>query len=424
MNKIYWILVVALFLSCELLGQQVRKSTFEDVLLKNATIVTITNGTIEGDLLIKNGIIAEIGTSLSANGLSEIDCTGKFIYPGFIDGGTQLGLVEISSVSLTRDSDELGDYTPHMQALTAVNPNSVSIPVTRVNGVTTVFSKPTGDLFPGTGAVIDLHGYTPDQMYAGSKAVLMNFPSTGRRGRWDRRSEEDITKDNEKAMKKLKKFWDQAKIYSQINQTGGDYNPQLAAMVPVLKGDAPLMIEVNKKSDILNAIEWVNKQSIKAIFTGVSEGWRVADSLAKYKIPVITGPVLQVPSRASDKYDVSYSNPGKMLKAGVKVAIRTNETENVRNLPFNAGFAAAYGMGIDEALRAITITPAEIFGIADKYGSLEKGKVANLFVCDGDPFETKTQIQHLFIRGWNVPLESRHTLLYDEFLERDPGIKK
>jgi len=424
MKKLTLIIALALLFSVSSYSQQVKKSTYGDVLLKNATIVTVTNGTIKGDLLVKDGLISKIGNGLTAAGATEIDCTGKFVYPGFIDGGTQLGLIEISAVSLTGDSDELGDYTPHMQALTAVNPNSVSIPVTRVNGVTTVFSKPTGDLFPGTGALINLHGYTPDQMYAGAKGVLMNFPSTGKRGRWDRRSEEDIAKDSEKAMKKLKDFWSQAKIYANINQTGGVYNPQLAAMVPVIKGDSPLMIEVNKKADILSALKWVNENDIKVIFTGVSDGWRVADSLAKYEIPVITGPVLQVPSRGSDKYDVLYTNAGKMQQAGVQVAIRTNETENVRNLPFNAGFAAAYGMGIEEALKAITIVPAQIFGVADQLGSLEEGKVANLFVSDGDPFEPKTTIEHLFIEGWNVPMESRHTLLYDEFLNRDPGIKE
>ncbi len=424
MKKITLIIALALLFCVSSYSQQVKKSTYNDVLLKNATIVTVTNGTITGDLLIKDGVIAKIGKSLSAAGATFIDCTDKFVYPGFIDGGTQLGLIEISSVSLTQDADELGDYTPHMQALTAVNPNSVSIPVTRVNGVTTVFSKPTGDLFPGTGALINLHGYTPDQMYAGAKGVLMNFPSTGKRGRWDRRSEEEIKKDGEKAMKKLKDFWSQAKIYAGINQTGGKYNPQLAAMVPVIKGESPLMIEVNKKADILSALKWVNENDIKVVFTGVSDGWRVADSLAKYEIPVITGPVLQVPSRGSDKYDTAYTNAGKMHKAGVQVAIRTNETENVRNLPFNAGFAAAYGMGVEEALKAITIVPAQIFGVDDQLGSLEEGKVANLFVSDGDPFEPKTTIDYLFIEGWNVPMESRHTLLYDEFLERDPGIKE
>jgi len=184
------------------------------------------------------------------------------------------------------------------------------------------------------------------------------------------------------------------------------------------------LVEVNKKEDILAALKWVSENDIDAIFTGVSEGYRVADSLAKYNIPVITGPILNNPSRDSDHYDVGYSNAGKMQKAGVKVAIRTNETENVRNLPYNAGFAAAYGMGWKEAFKAVTIVPAEIFGIADKYGTVERGKVANIFVATGDPFETSTEIKFLFIKGWKVPLESRHTLLYDEFLERDPGLQK
>jgi len=195
-------------------------------------------------------------------------------------------------------------------------------------------------------------------------------------------------------------------------------------LVPVANGEAPLLIEANKEEDILAAISWVNKNKVKAIFTGVAEGYRVTDSLVKYNIPVITGPILNNPSRDSDNYNVGYANAGLMQKAGVKVAIRTNETENVRNLPYNAGFAAAYGMGWREAFKAVTIIPAEIFGIDDKYGTIERGKVANIFIADGDPFETKTTISHLFIKGWKVPLESRHTLLYDEFLDRDPGLEK
>jgi len=260
-------------------------------------------------------------------------------------------------------------------------------------------------------------------MYAGFKAPLLQFPSSGKRGRWDRRSEEDVKKDAKKALTKLNKFWKSAQVYSRLGATDA-YNPQMAALVPVMKGEMPLLLEVNKKSDILNALEWVNKNEIKVIMTGMAEGYRVLDSLVKYDIPVITGPILDNPARDSDKYDISYANAGKMQKAGLRVAIRTNETENVRNLPYNAGFAAAYGMGFTEAFRAITQVPADLFGIGDEYGSLEKGKIANLFVTNGDPFETKTQVQHLFIRGWKVPLESRHTLLYDEFLERDPGLQK
>lgn len=431
MNKLY-ILLIGLCFGFTAQAQMVKKSQNGSFLLKDATLHTVTNGTVQGDLLIKDGMIAEIGTVSGADaGTTTIDCSGKHVYPGFIDGGTNLGLSEVGSISLTRDYSELGDFTPHMQALTAVNPNSVSIPVTRTNGVTTVIAKTGGGLFPGTAALINLHGYTPNQMYAGFKGVQMNFPSTGKRGRWDRRSAEDIKKDGEKAMKKMNGIWDKARQYAAIdsaakatNQKMDDYNPQMEALMPIVRGEAPLMIEVNKDGDIKSAIKWVKENKLNVIFTGVSEGYRVTKELAESGIPVITGPVLSVPGRSSASYDVSYKNASIMHKAGIKVAIRTNETENVRNLPFNAGFAAAYGLGVEEALKAITIVPAEIFGVADKMGSLEQGKIANLFVSDGDPFETKTTIEHLFIEGYSVPMESRHTLLYDEFLERDPGLDR
>ncbi|MDF1695074.1 MAG: amidohydrolase family protein [Saprospiraceae bacterium] len=431
MNKLYILLIFIVFgFSAE--AQMVNKSQKGTFLLKDATLHTVTNGTIQGDLLIKDGKIAEIGTITQMDaGSTTIMCTGMHVYPGFIDGGTNLGLSEVGSISLTQDYRELGDFTPHMQALTAVNPNSVAIPVTRTNGVTSVISKTAGGLFPGTAALINLHGYTPNQMFAGFKAVQMNFPSTGKRGRWDRRKPEDIKKDGEKAMKKMNDIWDKARQYAAIdsaakatNQKMDDFNPQMEALMPIVRGEAKLMIEVNKDNDIKAAIKWVEKNKLDVIFTGVSEGYRVAKELAKSGIPVITGPVLSVPGRSSASYDVSYKNPSIMHKAGVKVAIRSNETENVRNLPFNAGFAAAYGMGVEEALKSITIIPAEILGVSDQLGSLEKGKIANIFISNGDPFETKTQIEHLFINGYKVPMESRHTLLYDEFLERDPGAGK
>lgn len=427
--KKHFILYLSMFLTCTVaFSQQVEKSVYGTFALTNATIETVTNGITEGTLVIRDGKISGIGRDVRIPGDAQvIDCSGLFIYPGMIDAGTKLGLTEVGSISLTQDYNEVGDFTPHANALTAVNPNSVLIPVTRVNGVTTVLTVPGSGLFPGTASLIHLHGYTPEQMYAGFSAVTMNFPSTGRRGRWDRRSEEEVKKESEKALKKLDELWDRSKSYAELtkNKTGMmDYNPEMDAMVPAVRGEAPLLIEVNSRDDILSAIKWVGKNGVKAIFTGVSEGWRVADSLAAAGIPVITGPVLATPGRSSDKYDTAYRNAGVMQKAGVMVAIRTNDSENVRNLPFNAGFAAAYGMGRKEALRAVTIVPAQILGVDDRIGSLEVGKVANVIVSDGDPFETKTQFHHLFINGWKVPLESRHTLLYDEFLERSPGLRE
>jgi imidazolonepropionase-like amidohydrolase len=395
-------------------------------LLKNATVVTVTKGTLNNtSVLLENGKISQIGTGVTSSDAEEIDCTGLFIYPGIIDGGTRLGLVEVSSVPETVDYAEIGNVSPNMQALTTVNPNAEAIGVTRVSGVTTVLTVPSGGLFPGTAALINLNGYTPDQMYGGFKAVAMSFPSSGRRGRFDRRSDENIKKDGEKAMKEASEIWENAKSYLELKNSGAEltYYPEMEQLSKVISGELPLLIEVNAASDILNAIKWVDGKNIKVIFTGVAEGWRVAEQLAKSKIPVVTGPVQALPTRSSDRYDTPYANAGMLAKAGVKLALRTDDEENVRNLPFHAAFAAAYGLGKEEALKAVTINPAEIFGIADQYGSVEVGKRGNLIVSTGDPFETRSQIIHVFIDGYRIPMSNRHIRLYQEFLERSPGLK-
>jgi imidazolonepropionase-like amidohydrolase len=410
---------------------QVPKGKYGTFVLTNATIETVTKGTISnGTVIVANGKITYVGTATTApQGAEVIDCKGKWIYPGFIDGGTNIGLSEVGSDQRTRDLNEIGDVIPQMQALTAVNPNSVLIPVTRVSGVTTALTAPVGGMFPGTAALINLHGYTPDQMYANFKGLVVNFPSTGRRGGWDRRSDEDIKSATEKAMKKLNDVFERAIQYHKVDSTmkgkGLEYYPEMEAMLPAVRGEQTVMVEVNAAKDILEALKWIKERKLKkVVLTGCREGWRVAGDIARSGIPVIAGPVLALPSRDYDRYDKAYANPGLMKKAGVKVALRTSETENVRNLLFNAGFAATYGLGREEALKAVTIVPAEIFGVSDKLGSIEVGKAANLVVSDGDPFETKTNIVHVFIDGWQIPMVSRHTQLYDEFLKREPGVNK
>ena len=408
---------------------KVSKGTFA---LTNATIETVTDGKINGTLIIQDGKITALGPEASIpEGATTIDCSGHIIYPGMIDGGTQLGLIEVNSVSLTRDNNEIGEIIPQMQALTAINPNSVAIPVTRVSGVTTVIASPQGSLLPGTASLINLVGYTPNQMDLGFRGIVLNFPSSVKRGRWDRRPEAERKKAYDKAIKTLNETFENAKLYqkaflaAETNKSiEVPYNPAMKALMPVLNGEVPLMIEVNRKSDIEAAIKFIEDKKFKAIFTGVQEGWRVAELLAKANIPVVVGPVLSTPTRQSDRYDRPYANAGILQKAGVKVAIRTNDSENVRNLPYNAGFAAAYGLGKEEALKAVTINPAEMFGVADQLGSLEVGKSATLFIADGDPFETKTQVKYVFIDGWQIPMDSRHIRLYNEFLERSPGLKK
>ncbi|RZS98078.1 imidazolonepropionase-like amidohydrolase [Cecembia calidifontis] len=396
-------------------------------LLQNATVVTVTKGTLEKtSVLIDNGKILAVGQNIQEADAEIIDCSGHYIYPGMVDAGSRLGLVEVNSLPETQDYAEIGQVTPNMQALVAVNPNSVAIPVTRVSGVTTTLAVPSGGLFPGTAALINLNGYTPDQMFAGFKGVVLNFPSSARRSTWDRRSDEDIKKEAEAAQKTLNDIWSRAETYYQLQKAKAElqYYPEMEQLAKVIAGELPLLVEVNAASDILSAIDWIKSKKVKAILMGVAEGWRVADKIAAAGIPVIVGPMLSIPTRQSDRYDAAYTNPGKMAKAGVKVVIRSNDAENTRNLPFNAGFAAAYGMGKEEALKAITINAAEVFGIADRMGSIEVGKDATLFVSTGDPFETKSQILHVFIDGYRVPMSSRHIKLYQEFLERSPGLEK
>jgi imidazolonepropionase-like amidohydrolase len=428
-NIITYIIIV--FTIFNTYGQRVEKSKSGNFLLRGATIHTVTKGDIIGDIFISNGMISEIGVSISPTGqFTTLDCKGKHIYPGLIDGGTQLGLSEIEAVSITNDYADIGDFIPQMQALTAVNPNAVAIPVTRANGVTSVIASPAGGRFPGTAALIDLHGYTPEQMYAGFKGKVMNFPSTGRRGRWDRRSDEDVKKDAEKAAKRLDDLWEAMSLYAKIDSAATaegkkieTHQPDMAAMLNVVRGKEILLIEVNKDDDIKAALKWLEGKNLKVVLTGVAEGFRVAKEIAKAKVPVIVAASTELPRRDYDRYDSQYSNASILQKAGVKIALKSDESENVRNLPFMAGFAAAYGLGVDQALKAVTINAAEILGVADKYGSIEKGKIANLILTTGDPFETKTQIEKVFIRGWDVPTESRQTLLYNEFLSRDPSSK-
>lgn len=422
--------VCLLVMAAEAQSPKGKAGTFA---LTNATVETITKGTIaNGTVIIANGKITAVGTSIQVPaGAEVINCNGKKIYPGMIDTGTKIGLLEIGQIPQATDERETGDIIPQMKALVAINPNATAIPVTRISGVTTALVLPEGGLLPGTAALVNLHGYTPDQMYAGFEGVVLNFPNTGRRGFGDRRTDDELKKAQEKALGTLNEAWEKAIQYHRLDSaTGGrgvGYYPEMQALVPVIRGERTLLIEVNAQKDIQAALKWVKDKKVKKVaLMGVSEGWREAENIAKANIPVIAGPVIAIPTRDYDRYDAQYTNPGLMRKAGVKVAIRSSEdgNGNYRNLPYHAGFAVAYGMSKEDALKAVTIVPAEILGVADQLGSIEVGKTANLFVCDGDIFETKTQVSHVFVGGWMMPMQSRQTLLYDEFLKREPGLIK
>jgi len=407
--------------------------------IRNATIVTVTGETIEnGTLVIQGEKITVLGTGVSIPADAEvIDARGLFVYPGMIDAATGLGLYEVGAVASTVDANEIGTYLPHIKAHVAINPHSVHIPISRVNGITTALVGAGGGIISGQYALINLKGWTPGEMVLKEPvAIGINFPRLPRED--DRRRQQAQStrqagagkERTEKQIKELREVLNRAKRYAE---TWDEYNrsPEppapdrdlmLEALVPVVKKELPVIISVNAEKDIKNAVEFVDTLDIKAILRGVTDGWKVAELLKKHDIPVLVGPVLSVPG-SKDPYDARYANAGILNKAGVKIAFLTGSAPDVRSLPYHAGTAAAYGLPKEEALKAVTIYAAEIFGVADKIGSLEEGKLANVVVTDGDILEMKTRIKHLFIGGEKIPLTSKHTESYEKFRKR-PAAKK
>lgn len=427
-------LIFGIVLACGMVfsanAQIPQKAEFGKFAITNATVHTVTNGVIEnGVVLIDGETISYVGKNTDIpSDYERIDASGKHVYPGFMDSGTILGLQEVGAVSVTNDQAELGAFNPHVRAFTAVNPSSASIPVTRVNGVTHVISMPVSGRISGKATLIDLYGYTPDSMAVRSNAALhLNWPSAQSRGWFDDRSDKEIQKQFERNLEELNEYWDKALFYDKMmsryeedpgNRTKPDKDKQMDAMREVVTGQIPVIISVDRKGDILNALKWIEKrEQSRFILAGVTEGWRVADEIAEAGVACLVS-TLYTPRRDYDNYQRPYQNPGKLHEAGVKVAIATGESENVRNAPYHAGFAATYGLGKAEALKAVTINPAEIFGVEERLGSIEAGKQANLFISDGDPFEPTSHFEQVFIRGNKIPMVSRHTQLYQEFLDR------
>ncbi|MEX2436043.1 MAG: amidohydrolase family protein [Balneolaceae bacterium] len=429
-------ILTTVFMMCCLVqvmnAQITEKPEFGKFAITNATIYTVTNGVIEnGIVLIDDHIISFAGKNARIPaGYQRIDGTGKHVYPGFIDSMTHLGLIEISAVAVTVDHAEVGDYNPHVLAFTAINPHSAAIPVTRVSGVTNVISAPASGVISGKSTLIDLWGYSPDDMAVKKSAGLhIEWPTAVKSGGWDSKTNEEIEEEYQEDLSELNDFWARAVFYNRMmneyesnpsNRIRPDKDLKMESMRGVVNNEVPVIISVDREKDILNALDWVSEQSedLTFIFNGVSEGWRVADELSDAGVPVIVN-TLYTPQRPYDNYQRPYQNPGIMAEAGVTILIGSGETENVRNVIYEAGYAAAYGLGREEAIKALTINPAQVWGVADKLGSIEEGKQANLFISDGDPFEPASQVEHVFINGYKIPMTSRQIQLYEEFLDRD-----
>jgi imidazolonepropionase-like amidohydrolase len=401
------------------------KGTFA---IKNATIVPVTSAPIpNGTLVIANGTIAAVGANVAipANA-TVIDGTGLFVYPGMIDSGCQVGLVEISSVAGSVDSSELGDINPNARAEVAVNPHSNLIPVTRVNGITAVVTEPEGGIISGSSALIQLAGWTPKEMTLKAPLAMhihfprLRTPSFGDEPQ-DEEAEKEAQKSYSKQVDKLRDTFRDAQAYAKaVNAKVKrvDRDLILEALVPVVEGREPVVMHANLERDIKAALKFADEFKLKVILADAQDAPRVVNELKSRNIPVILGPILNLPPREDDPYDYIYSAAKVLNDAGVAFAIQSSDSHLARNLPYHAAACAAFGLPKEAALKAVTIWPAQIWGVADKLGSLEAGKIANVIVTDGDPLEIVTHVRRLFIGGEDITLESLHTILYEKFKAR------
>lgn len=403
------------------------------VAIRNATIVPVTSAPIaNGTIVFENGKITAIGANVAVpSDATVIDGTGLSVYPGMIDSGSSIGLVEIESVAGTVDTSELGDINPNARAAVAINPHSEVIPVTRVNGVTDAIVIPEGGIISGQSALVKMSGWTPAEMTINASAAmhirfprLRSFPLSG--VPQDEEAEKELRKNYTKETDKLRDIFRDAQAYAKAVSARAsdnsvqrvDRDPILEALVPVVEGRVPVVLHASQARDIRAALKFADEFKLKAILSGANDVAQVVSDLKSRNIPVILGPILSMPQREDDAYDVLFTNAKTLYDNGIPFAIQSGDAHNARNLPYHAAACAAFGLPKEEALKSITINAAQIWGVADRLGSLEVGKNATLIVTDGDPLEARTNVRRVFIDGEDISMESRHTLLYDKFRQR------
>ncbi len=422
-------------------------SQAKPVALKGGKLLTVSHGTIEnGVLVMKDGKIAAIGAAGSVNIPSDaqvIDVTGMTVYPGLIDSESQLGLTEISAEQMTNDLVESSDeIMPHMHVYDAFHAESELIPVSRLNGITNAIVAPSsGDTLPGQDSFIQLDGTSAlEMLLIRDIAMPLNFTADQRRNEsWEKRkfpstrmgmaaqlrqtfldAQEYQRSLNDYAKKKA----DFEKNPPSDKEKGKKQPPsppkrdlKLEAVVPYLDGKKQIVLAAEEPSDLETAVGLAKEFNLKFVLNHISYSQPVLDYVANLKVPVIVGPIYENP-KPDERYDAVYSLPAQLQKRGVKIAFASYDAHQVRNLPYQAGFAVAFGLPHDEALKAITLNPAEIWGVADKLGSLDVGKTANVVVSSGDPLDVTTDVKQVYIEGRAIPMTSRQTQLRDRYSSR------
>ena len=407
--------------------------------IKGGKVFTLAGAPIEnGTVIIRDGKIAAVGANIEVPaGAKVIDATGLEVYPGMFDAVTQMGLAEISQVSATVDTTELGDYNPELVAATAVNPASAYIPVTRANGITEVIAAPgtagfdaqAGGIITGQASAFNLAGWTMNDMQINrSVAMVLNWPSIQTRS-FDfatfsikEKPYSDAKKEYDKSVNDLSDWLDRARHYAQAKEKGSpalyERDIKLEALVPVVEGKLPVLVIADEERDIRNAVQFCTKQNLRMILGSGAEAWKVKDLLKERKIPVILGPTERIPDKEDTPYDKPMTQPSELFAAGIPFAFSSFGTSFSRRLPQYAGAAVAYGLPHDEALKAVMLNAAQIFGLGDQLGTLEPGKLANVIVTTGDALELQTQVKYLFIKGQLTSTANRQSDFYEQYRKR------
>ena len=403
------------------------------VAIVGATVHTVSSGTIEsGVVVFQAGKIIAVGGPGTPfpDSAKRIDAAGKHLYPGMIATDSQVGLVEISSVPGSVDTAEIDDFNSDLRAEVAVNASSEHIPVTRANGVTHTLTIPRGGMIMGASALLRMDGWSWEEMTALSLAGMhLAFPGGGGGGFGfffgPPPSDDEIEKQRKEALERIDKMLDAARAYDRAISAQGaprpDVDVKLEGLGPVVRGEIPMILHTRGARAIKAALEWAQEQELRIVILDSGDTWRAAEELAAANVPVIISSVMAVPGNPDDAYDARYANAAALHAAGVRFAIADGgggPGTDDRNLPYQAGMAAAYGLPKDAALRSVTLSPAEILGVGDSLGSIDVGKSASLVLTDGDMLEIRTQVIGEWIDGRAIDLETKHTRLWKKWRDR------
>ncbi|HSG81938.1 MAG TPA: amidohydrolase family protein [Gemmatimonadota bacterium] len=408
--------------------------------IQNATVHTLAGATIEsGAVLIRDGHILEVGAGVAAPAdAAVIDATGMHVYPGMIDAYSRLGLTEVGSVPATQDASELGDWTPHLSAYTAIHPASEHIPVARANGVTHAVTAPGGGGgfrggggggIPGQATLIHLDGYTIEEMaIEPAVGMAIQWPTIQTRSfdfttfQMRQRPYSEAKKEYDEQIAELESWFEAARHYKQAVERGDrskfQRDLQLENLARTLGGELPVIAVANDKLSIESAVEFAERNDLELILAGGRDAREVKEMLAEKGVPVILGPTQSLPAEEDDPYYYPFSLAGELQAAGVKIAFATFNSSDSRTLPYEAANTVSFGLPREEALKAVTLYPAEMLGVADRLGTLEAGKLANLIVTDGDPLEIQTQVHYVFINGIPVDIDNKHRRLWEHYMDR------